>query len=279
MKSCPACKTQYSDDTLKYCLQDGTPLAGMSENEMPTVVFGETEATVARSRHDRMNVPVGGQTQHIYQQTAPSSFADDKPPRSNTLKVVVATVLGMLLLFGVTAAAAYFMFFRGDKTAANNANLNANVNIPAKSPTPAPPRTPSPTPAPADFDLAKIKSDITNRISTWENDAESLDLDSYMSNYAPKVDYYKKPGASLDDVRSDKQRAFEKFDSINFNISNVEVTVDPSGEVATATFDKEWDFSGDDESRGKVRQEMKFKKIGGKWLITGERDLKVYSKE
>jgi hypothetical protein len=61
------------------------------------------------------------------------------------------------------------------------------------------------------------------------------------------------------------------------NISNLTVTPDASGERATAVFDKEWLFDGDQKSSsGKVRSELQMRKIKGEWRITSERDLKVY---
>ena len=97
-----------------------------------------------------------------------------------------------------------------------------------------------------------------------------------MRKYAGTVDYYRKRGASVDFVRRDKQRAFDRFSSISVTISNMNVAVGDSGETATATFDKEWVFQGSRTSTGKVQQQMQFRKINGEWLITGERDVKVY---
>jgi hypothetical protein len=58
------------------------------------------------------------------------------------------------------------------------------------------------------------------------------------------------------------------------------VTPDASGERATAVFDKEWNFSGAEKtSAGKVKQQLQLKKVNGQWLISGERDLKVYYTE
>ena len=36
MKQCPKCRTNYADDTLRFCLEDGTPLIDLGED--PTVV-------------------------------------------------------------------------------------------------------------------------------------------------------------------------------------------------------------------------------------------------
>ena len=49
MKICPQCRTRYQDDTLSFCLDDGTPLVAGPQSDTPTVVLGETETYVARS--------------------------------------------------------------------------------------------------------------------------------------------------------------------------------------------------------------------------------------
>ena len=125
----------------------------------------------------------------------------------------------------------------------------------------------------------EIKKEVAKTIYTWKSTAESHDLDSYMGNYAETVDYYLKKGASRSVVRADKQRAFDRFDTLESDISNMDITVAPSGDEATALFDKEWEFEGETRSKGKVRQEMRFKKVNGAWLITAEKDIKVYYTE
>jgi hypothetical protein len=97
-----------------------------------------------------------------------------------------------------------------------------------------------------------------------------------MSYYADGNDYYKTRGASREFVRNDKQRAFSMFSSININISNMSVTANADGTRATAVFDKEWVFVGARRSAGKVLSQIQFRRIDGNWLITGEKDLKVY---
>ena len=64
--------------------------------------------------------------------------------------------------------------------------------------------------------------------------------------------------------------------TMSVSISNMNVSIADSGETATAVFDKEWVFDGTRRSSGKVQQQMQFRKINGEWLITGERDVKVY---
>lgn len=42
MKHCPACGTQYTDDTIRFCLQDGLSLVESRETETPRVAYDET---------------------------------------------------------------------------------------------------------------------------------------------------------------------------------------------------------------------------------------------
>ena len=49
MKHCPACGTQYTDNTIRFCLQDGSSLVESRETGTPTVPSDETP-TVIRNR-------------------------------------------------------------------------------------------------------------------------------------------------------------------------------------------------------------------------------------
>lgn len=281
MKTCPACQSQYSDDTLQYCLQDGTPLTGGAVTETPTVVLGETETVAARQASG-------------WQRSQVTRLAEPLPAKgSNTAVVIAATAVGMLVIFGVIAVVGWMVFRNYDQPGSSN-NTSNSKNIPGGLvtnvatttprqtglPSPVPTGATAPTPMPTvpdDYvDDAAAKSEVSERVSNWNSSLGSHDLNAYMANYADTVDYYSRRGISSSSVRADKARAFSLYSSMRMNVSNMSVTVGPSGETATATFDKEWSFSGRDTSSGKVRSELKFRKTGSRWLITGERDVKVY---
>jgi hypothetical protein len=160
MKTCPLCGTRYSDDTLSFCLQDGTPLEGLSP-ETPTVFLGETE-TVAAQR-DPVRVPVGS---NAWNQSVVTSHAS--PPQEkkgfNTVLAVALTAGGMLLLFGIFGIAAIVFLRNSQQVIVQNINTPPNVNLgfpntndnprvlasattgPVRSPTAfTPPPTPSPS--------------------------------------------------------------------------------------------------------------------------------------
>jgi hypothetical protein len=284
MKFCPNCQSQYTDDTLKFCLQDGTPLQEALFTQLPSEAEAETETVVAPRPPGQAYIP---------RETDPARRPAEPIPaakKSKTTTAVFLTIFAMLLFFSLAGLGAWF-YFNGLSTDKNAnlilANKATNSERAATPPRPEATKTPSATPAtnteanansaPAAVDREQITKDVSSRISAWNAQGEELDLDAYMGNYAGTVDYYNKKGASLAFVRGDKERAFGKYDSIKTNLSNITVTPDATGERATALFDKEWKFSGEESySAGKVRQQLQLRKINGQWLITGERDLKVY---
>jgi hypothetical protein len=98
-----------------------------------------------------------------------------------------------------------------------------------------------------------------------------------MNNYADAVDYYSGKGWSRIRIRADKQRAFSIYDQFRINLENISVSLDSSGSRATVVMDKTWTFNGAAKSsNGSVQQQMTLVKSAGRWLIAGEKDLKVY---
>ena len=292
MKICPHCQTRYTDDTLQFCLQDGAALTSDDDQtSMPTVAFnGETETVVKSRPTDKIefDLQTSNQPQN-WQQPATSGAANyqTEPKKSNTVLIIISTILVMLLIFGIGIGA---WFYLGKKTeVATDANVknsfpdNSDKNktensgvFPPSNATEKPTVKPTATTAP-DFDPEKVKSEVSGTVNSWKSLAESRDLSGYMNNYADSIDYYNKKGASIGTVRADKQKAFTKYDNIEIKLSNMRVTPDASGEKATAVFDKEWFFENAEKtSEGKVQTQLQLKKIGGAWKITGEKDLKVY---
>jgi hypothetical protein len=140
------------------------------------------------------------------------------------------------------------------------------------------PPDPSPSPAPTISDSAdpELRDEIVGEIDGWRETTEEMDLDTLMAHYAPRVDYYNKRGAAVDYIRGDKSRAFSRFETIQMKLSDIQVTQNAAGDKVTAVFDKTWRFQGARTSTGKVREQLELSRINGRWLITAERDLKVY---
>lgn len=333
MKHCPNCQTTYTDETLKFCLQDGTPLVEASDSPMDTVSFGDEETVITTRQVERVervepiHVPVrqSPPPQQYEQQQIPSPQTvqpqivqpqirrqTELPPviethreipKSRTGSTVALTILGTLLLLGLLGGAWMFMRNRETEVAVNvntapppavnrpvnvnsaanqtinqpsNQTLNANIGSVSPTPiaaTPTPIAKPTLNPEQANV----VTEDVQNAVDDWKGSTEDLDIDAHLSQYANTVDYYRAGRIGLAQVRADKQRAYNQYNSVKLDISNMKVTPDESGNKATAIFDKEWNFEGDRKSSsGKVQQQLTLSKIGGRWLITGEKDVKVY---
>ncbi len=266
MKTCPACQTQYTDDTLQFCLQDGTRLMFAREADTPTVVLKEPAWQLSQATHVAATQP--------------------KKAGSKMAIVVAATVLVMLVLFGAAGVGAW-LYFRNPQTeiVKNTAHI-ANIptlNPPASTVLPLTPKlSPSATPFATSGtvnprsagDDAQIKDEISRKIYDWKTLTESKNMSGLRSVYAPTLNfYYTKRNVSLINVIADKERAFSKYNSIRINLSVKSVTSDVSGDIATAIFEKDWTFEGIKPFCGRIRSEMQLRRINGVWLIVGERDV------
>ena len=302
MKVCPQCRTEYTDDALKYCLQDGTPLFDAPVQITSPDFTTESETVISPKRVEpiRFDPPSSYQSSQANWETNQPVVVEREPKKSNTPMIVALTILGTILVLGLGGAGAW-LYFNNKKTIAvvnnnnsaapnrpvntntannqnSNANSNANANLATPTPTPSPTPTAKPTINPQQ--AKTISNDVENVIDNWKNASENLDITGHLSNYADTVDYYRGGRVGIAKVRADKEKAFNIYDSIEFNIDNLRVIPDPTGEKATAVFDKEWKFEGADSySAGKVQQQLTLVKINGKWLISGEKDLKLYYKE
>lgn len=255
MKECPACKTQYTDDTLQFCLQDGTPLSPAASYFPGSQEESETVVSRRESR--------------------------DSSSSKMVFLLLIAAVAALVVL-GIGALGIWYVL-NTEPANSNQRNGNAINSLPTatQTPVPSPTRTPPVNITPNSnssppFDKKELENEVSDTLDDWVSNTESLNSGTLMQHYAERVDYYNKPGANHDAVQRDKERAFAKFDEIDIDIHNVQITIDGSGNNATAEFDKTWFFEGDTVSKGKVRSQLKFRLVNRRWLITAERDLKVY---
>lgn len=293
MKICPQCQTTYTDDSLQFCLQDGTSLNSVtSTSQMPTANWSE-EQTVVRGEQMRINLPQE-QTQPQNYSTTPQTSYQAEPPRKSKAWLFVLLGLFFLVIIGGLGAAGLYFYLNSGQTnvvqnntnkvlnsnsvnkVSENVNVNANTNTNANVATP----TPKPTLKPAEIETAKKEAESV--IYGWKSAAEAHNLDTNLSNYADTVDYYKGGKINKTKLKASKEPAYKRYDQISIDISEMKVTVDPTGEKATVTFDKEWDFAGTDKdgnevfNNGKVQQQLILNKFNGKWKIVSEKDVKVY---
>jgi serine/threonine protein kinase/ketosteroid isomerase-like protein len=132
-------------------------------------------------------------------------------------------------------------------------------------------------PPPADPKV--VRREVEQALKGWAQSTRDRDLNAHARFYADTLEtFYQKQNVSAAQVLADRARAFTRYDELEVELENVEITTDPAGARATAAFDKKWKFEADDKtSTGSVRQQLILTKVGGRWLITVEKDLQVYS--
>jgi len=152
MKFCPTCETQYDEEILRFCTKDGTPLVDENQpnfTEMPSESLETPEAdlgeeTMVRYKPPKDILPEPEPQPDIERSEAPriiiSTSEQQKreqnvrsrqippyqpiPPKPNTGKTVLLTILGTLAV--LTVALGLFVFLRDEQPASNNLNVNTN---------------------------------------------------------------------------------------------------------------------------------------------------------
>jgi ketosteroid isomerase-like protein len=130
-----------------------------------------------------------------------------------------------------------------------------------------------------DANSGSADSEIRNALEGWAQSSRNRDVDAHVRYYADTLDfYYNRTMVPSAKIREDRTKAFAKFNQISIQLTNMNVQLDSTGQRATVTLDKTFDFRGDNNSfwNGSVQDLIAVTKLGGAWLITGEKELKVY---
>lgn len=149
MKFCPNCKTTYSDDSLLYCLSDGTNLIAMPSAEKTI----EMNATTNPMRFD---IPA--------QQSDPTVFSPRiSQPQTETTKKGISpwfvVPLVAILLLSVAGLAGYILL-KPTEVAVSN------------TPTPTPTATPDNQTAALKEELESLKKQIADQKTPMKNDSQ-----------------------------------------------------------------------------------------------------------
>lgn len=134
MRYCPTCNERFTEDIIKFCTRDGTPLVDESQPEF-TALPSESSASVDNERDDvgeetvihrrtesRERIVIPTAEQKVRPRTATTYYPPPPPP--NTIKTVILTVIGTLAVLGFGAGLVWLF------QAQPPANLNVNTNPP-----------------------------------------------------------------------------------------------------------------------------------------------------
>jgi serine/threonine-protein kinase len=132
--------------------------------------------------------------------------------------------------------------------------------------------------APADPEAAR--REVSQTLEGWVSSTRARDLNAHARFYADTLEtFYQRQNVPAAQVLADRARAFTRYDALHVELENIQITPDATGARATAVFDKTWEFEAEDKtSTGSVRQQLVLVKTGGRWVITGEKDLQVHSR-
>jgi hypothetical protein len=312
MKRCPTCQRRYADDTLNFCLEDGSALQSATDaaaNETlvldpneppPTEILNPGFAPTLSAHQPPTTVrQEARRTRNEFEGVAAPTTTQQR----NTTSVVALTVAATILLLALGGLGAWLLLrdnasgsnsngsnegtnlARGGNTNTRPSNDNlsnttgGNMNVqPTATPsaTPTPQTTPRQTPQVTD--PSTTRAEVSSALNGWRQTMLNPDVDAHMSYYAGTLHtYYNARDVNVSRVRSNVARAFSSYSTFDVRITNLQIEVDPSGQSAIATFDKTFEFrSGEKRYAGSGLNRFWFEKIGGRWLITGEKDLKTY---
>jgi F5/8 type C domain-containing protein len=144
MKRCPKCKRNYNDETLRFCLEDGTPLFDARDSEAPaTEILPRSTPTLKSS----------GPTVPSFRGSDPVPSSERTAQPSNPLLTggVIAIALLLLVLVGIVA---YFVLKQSNTNQSATTDTNpSNINAPNQKNSPGssePGRNASPGTSPGD---------------------------------------------------------------------------------------------------------------------------------
>jgi hypothetical protein len=127
MKRCSKCNREYDDDSLRFCLDDGTPLSGAAyrAEPPPTEILPQRPASIPSSA-----IPT------IPSYSMRESVRSDQHEGRRSNPILIAGVIAIaLLLMALVGIAGYFVFKQsgGDEAAKTNINrpeVSGNKNSP-----------------------------------------------------------------------------------------------------------------------------------------------------
>jgi len=161
MKRCPKCHRAYEDETLRFCLEDGTPLFDARDSEAPA-----TEILPARGTP---TLKSSGPTNPTYPSGNAAPIERGNTRASNPI-LTVGVVAIALLLFALVAIAGIFLLRQnGEKDSrVTQAGSPTQTSTPVKHED-APVATETPTPSTSNLPIKITASASSTRLAVQAN--------------------------------------------------------------------------------------------------------------
>lgn len=238
MKECPTCKRVYADDTLNFCLSDGSVL---------TIIPEPAEATLVLPKL--------------------TSNEGSTTARNGVSPAFAYLSIGLLALI---VGGALVAWYKVEPTAANKpGETNKAVQTVPSNQNPSP--TANVNTAPSPRDDSKSEADVRAALDGWVQSLVEHDLEKHLSYYADRLDRYRgKTNTDITEVRKYNEVLFSKYADFRLRIQNVRIVPSTDGQVTT-TYESVYDFRGSKPHTGVDRRtEMRWKQINRVWKIVSE---------
>ena len=155
MKQCPACKRSYADDTLRFCLEDGTELS-ITDPADPhrTEKF---PASVTQAAHNAVRVGIPSRATHVTSPAQPAKHG------SIVLKILIAIVALAVVVVVAAAGLLGAFYYIGTRNAAA---------VDSKTATPVPSYSPAPSPYEITLDPNDENQKLEDKIKALQKKIE-----------------------------------------------------------------------------------------------------------
>ena len=250
MKRCPTCKRTFEDDSLAYCLDDGSPLVSETRPDSDPTLVSPSPA------------PQLPPTQSARYEPGVSSFG--AAPKRRVWPWVVGGLL--VLFFFIIVIVAVIAIPQIVKKSQNSNRLVIDVPTPEPSETSSPKseESPSPTEAPTDEDTVQTQlSDLEKRWTQANIDGDKAALEQILADEYSGGDPPHNKRQYIDELQPDTAvKSWELED----------LSVDLNGDRATMTGYLRQVTTGGNEVYSFTDE---FVWRDGRWQATGSRTVRV----
>ncbi len=270
MKRCLQCNQTYVDETLKYCLLDGSQLIGIPSNiDDPTLAM--------HSPPPSQSVATATSQFQAPTQSPPPTIPPDFV-RNGVSPFFAYLAIGLLALIAGGGIVWWSQKGSGVQIANNSVEApnksreteNIKTNQPSNQPSPS---TTKDVSTPPSQDSSPLANEAKAALNGWVQTLTDRDFEKHMLYYADRLDIYnKKRDVDISYVRGENLKLFNKYSQFGLKIRNVNAAVTTNGQVIT-TFESVYDFRGDNAVHSGVDHgtEMRWKSIDGMWKIVSEK--------
>ena len=252
MKRCPTCNRAFQDDSLAYCLDDGSPLVSEARPDSdPTLVSpSPTPAT-----------PLPPTQAARYE---PAVAARGPAPKRRVWPWVVGGVL--LLFFFVMVIVAVILIPQIVKRSQNSNRVVINVPTPEPSETSSPKSDESPSPAEAPTDEDVVQTQLTDLEKRWTQaniDGDKAALEQILADEYSGGDPAHNKRQYIDELKPDTAVKSWELEDLSVDLEGDRATMTGYLKQVTTAGNEVYSFTDE------------FVWRDGRWQATGSRTVRV----